>query len=73
MIENRSGRKPWLGPRIWDRCTEPNRLLTRSASNAYFSQTLSVIAIPDTDAALKDAVDVVFEDFLQYCELLNSA
>ena len=51
-----SGRKPWLGPRIWDNCEEPNRLLTRSASNAYFSQTLSVIAIPDTDAKLKDAV-----------------
>jgi hypothetical protein len=66
-----SGRKPWLGPRIWDPCTEPNRLLTRSASNAYFSQTLSVIHIPDTDAALKEAVDAVFEDFLQYCESLE--
>ena len=65
-----SGRKPWLGPRIWDPCTEPNRLLTRSASNAYFSQTVSVIAIPDTEAALKEAVDGVFEDFLQYCENL---
>ena len=63
-----SGRKPWLGPRIWDNCEEKNRLLTRSASNAYFSQTLSVIAIPDTDAKLKDAVDEVYEDFLQYCE-----
>lgn len=63
-----SGRKPWLGPQVWDSCQEPNRLLTRSASNAYFSQTLSVIAIPDTEAALKDAVDEVFEDFLQYCE-----
>ena len=62
------GRKPWLGPRIWDACEEPNRLLTRSASNAYFSQTLSVIHIPDAEAALKEAVDAVFEDFLQYCE-----
>jgi len=66
-----SGRKPWLGPRIWDTCPEPNRLLIRSASNAYFSQTVSVIAIPDTDAALRDAVDEVFEDFLQYCESLE--
>ncbi len=63
-----SGRKPWLGPRIWDPCEEHNRLLTRSASNAYFSQIISVIAIPDTDAALKGAVDEVFEDYLQYCE-----
>ena len=62
------GRKPWLGPRIRDACEEPNRLLNRSASNAYFSQTLSVIHIPDAEAALKEAVDAVFEDFLQYCE-----
>ena len=62
------GRKLWLGPRIRDACEEPNRLLTRSASNAYFSQTLSVIHIPDAEAALKEAVDTVFEDFLQYCE-----
>ena len=63
-----SGRQPWLGPRIRVPCTEPNRLLNRSASNAYFAQTLSVIHIPDAEAALKDAVDAVFEDFLQYCE-----
>ena len=62
------GRKPWLGPRIRDACKEPNRLLNRSASNAYFSQTLSVIHIPDAEAALKEAVDTVFEDFLQYCD-----
>ena len=66
-----SGRQPWLGPRVWEPCTEPNRLLTRSASLAYFSHTLGVIAIPDTDAALKDAVDTVFEDFLQYAESLE--
>ena len=62
------GHKPWLGPRIRDACNEPNRLLNRSASNAYFSQTLSVIHIPDAEAALKEAVDTVFEDFLQYCD-----
>jgi MrfA Zn-binding domain len=71
LLGNCSGRKPWLGPRVWEPCTEANRLLVRSASNAYFSQTLSVIAIPDTDAALKDAVDEVFEDFLQYCESIE--
>ena len=65
-----SGRKPWLGPRIWDTCKEPNRLLTRSASNAYFSQTIGVIAIPDANEALRESVDEVFEDFLQYCESL---
>ncbi len=63
-----SGRKPWLGPRIWESCNKFNRLLTRSASNAYFSQTMGVIAIPEGDLALKDAVDRVWEDYLQYCE-----
>lgn len=63
-----SGRQPWLGPRAYERCDEPNRLLTRSASNAYFSQTMGVISIPDTDEAIREAVDRVWEDFLQYAE-----
>ncbi len=63
-----SGRMPWLGLRVWEPCEEANRLLVRSASNAYFSQTLRVIAIPDADAALKEAVDKVYEDYLQYVE-----
>ena len=62
------GRQPWLGPHIFEDCDKPNRLLVRSASNAYFSQTLSVIAIPDADAEIRDAVDRVYEDFLQYAE-----
>lgn len=66
-----SGQKPWLGPNIWESCENSNRLLVRSASNAYFSQTLSVIAIPDTDAALREAVDQVFENHLKYCESLE--
>lgn len=65
-----SGRQPWLGPRVWEECGKANRLLVRSASNAYFAQTLSAIAIPDTDAALKEAVDKVYDDFLQYAESL---
>lgn len=67
-LGNCSGRQPWLGPRVWEPCKNENRLLVRSASNAYFSQTLSVISIPDAEAALKDAVDEVYEDFLQYAE-----
>ncbi|MEI7892750.1 MAG: DUF1998 domain-containing protein [Myxococcales bacterium] len=63
-----SGRSPWLGPRIREQCEKPNRLLTRSASNAYFSQTASVISLPDRDQAVRDAVDRVWEDYLQYCE-----
>jgi hypothetical protein len=63
-----SGRSPWLGPRVRVPCDKPNRLLIRSASNAYFSQTVSVISLPDSDQAVCDAVDRVWEDYLQYCE-----
>ncbi|HFE46481.1 MAG TPA: DUF1998 domain-containing protein [Nannocystis exedens] len=70
-----SGKRPWLGRNAWETCVDPktgerhpNRLLIRSASNAYFTQTLSVIHIPDQDAPLREAVDRVWEDFLQYAE-----
>ena len=63
-----SGRSPWLGPRVSQPCDKPNRLLTRSASNAYFSQTVSVISLPDSDQVVREAVDRVWEDYLQYCE-----
>ena len=36
---------------------EPNRLLVRSASNAYFSHTLSVISIPDKTHELYQTLD----------------
>jgi hypothetical protein len=70
------GHRPWLGrwakevcvSRQDERHPEPNRLLVRSASNAYFSQILRVISIPEADVALREAVDQVFEDFLQYAE-----
>lgn len=62
------GRSPWLGPRVRAECGKPNRLLTRSASNAYFSQTVSVISLPASDQAVRDAVDRVWEDYLRYCE-----
>lgn len=69
------GHRPWLGPKAQEVCQregtgnpEYNRLLVRSASNAYFSQVLSVISLPDSDAALREAVNLVYEDFLQYVE-----
>jgi len=71
------GLRPWLGPVASERCggeegkPQPNRLLLRSASDAYFSQVLRVISIPDRDAELKMAVDKVWEDFLQYVEGLD--
>ncbi len=36
---------------------EPNRLLVRSASNAYFSHTLGVISIPDNTQELYETLD----------------
>ncbi len=47
---------------------EYNRLLVRSASNAYFSQTLSVISLPDTDAKLNKILDNFYEEDLEYEE-----
>lgn len=64
------GQRPWLGNAAWERCggpegpAQPNRLLLRNASDAYFSQVLRVISIPDVDANLRLAVDKVYDDFL---------
>ncbi len=70
------GHRPWLGDRqfpCYSTTTdddgqivttdkhEYNRLLIRSASNAYFSQTLSVISLPDTDTHLNKVLDRFYE------------
>jgi hypothetical protein len=56
-----NGSRPWLGPGTKEPCGEPNRLLIRSASNAYFPQLMSVISIPDlqsgVDQIIKSAWD----------------
>lgn len=57
------GRRPWLGPRSQEACRDEhgevvvNRLLIRSASNAWFSDTAAVISIPDADGPLLAAVE----------------
>lgn len=69
-----NGPRPWLGAFGRERCgrgddtPQVNRLLVRSASNAYFSQTLSVISIPDQSERVRLAVGEVWDDFLQFCE-----
>ncbi|UKO98351.1 DUF1998 domain-containing protein [Nostoc sp. UHCC 0870] len=73
------GHRPWLGSfaqepyciRESTGLPEYNRLLVRSASNAYFSQILSVISLPDLDEGLRNAVNLVYEDFLQYAESVS--
>ena len=66
-----NGWQPWLGPRVFEPCDEPNRMLVRTASNAYFPQTMSVISLPDRDEAVAKAVDQVWEHYLQYIEDLD--
>ena len=64
------GQRLWLGVHAREACLSesgtpyPNRLLVRSASNAYFAQNLSVIHIPAKDSELKKAVDQVWTDYL---------
>ncbi|MDF1738646.1 MAG: DUF1998 domain-containing protein [Verrucomicrobiales bacterium] len=47
-----NGRRPWLGPFSKDECSNPSKLLVRSASNAYFPQLYSVISIPEGASGL---------------------
>jgi hypothetical protein len=67
-----NGPRPWLGPNARERCgdgadraVQPNRLLVRAASNAYFAQTLSAISIPEPGLKLRSAVEAVWTDYLQ--------
>jgi hypothetical protein len=56
-----------LGPATerGEHCGEYNRLLIRTASNAYFPQKLSVISLPDRGQALHTAVGKVWQSHLQ--------
>ena len=71
-----SGRMPWLGPMARQQCENEttgrphnNRLLIRTASNAYFSQILSVISIPEPGKEIREAVDKVYESHLKIVKL----
>ena len=64
---NCDGSRHWLGPYTREPCGEPNRLLIRTASNAYFPQQMSVISLPDRDETVKQAVQAVW-DFLEEAE-----
>lgn len=70
-----NGRRPWLGPLSKEKCTNPSKLLVRSASNAYFPQLYSIISIPDGATGLQ-AVLKKFETDLEKVtsvELLSMA
>ncbi len=61
------GARPWLGPAMKERCDEMNRLLVRTASNAYFPQRMSVISLPERLETVREAVSAVW-DFLETAE-----
>lgn len=56
-----NGARPWLGPYANESCGEPNRLLIRTASNAYFPQLMSAISLPDRHEDLRNAVESVWD------------
>lgn len=51
-----SGARPWLGKHAREECNQPNRLLIRTASNAYFAQVVSVLSLPDRGNDAEEAV-----------------
>ena len=55
------GSRPWLGPYTKESCDQMNRLLIRTASNAYFTQLMSVISLPDRNEGLREAVETVWD------------
>lgn len=59
-----NGSRPWLGAGTREPCGEINRLLIRSASNAYFPEKMSVISLPDTRQPIDDIISSLWDDFL---------
>ena len=56
------GARPWLGLNANEDCKLPSRLLTRTASNAYFPQVVSVLSLPDRGSAVETAVKALWDD-----------
>lgn len=51
-----SGERPWLGPMGRQECDKHIRLLVRTASNAYFTQVVSALSVPDEAGRLQGSV-----------------
>jgi hypothetical protein len=56
------GERPWLLDRDPDGCGEKLKLLTRTATNTYFPQVLTVISLPAEDDELSQLVDELSGD-----------
>ncbi|SRR6266567_4180547 len=59
-----NGSRPWLGAGTRESCGDINKLLIRSASNAYFPEHMSIISIPDSRQPIDDIVGNLWDDFL---------
>ena len=58
------GARPWLGRNTEEECSQPSRLLIRTASNAYFPQVLGVLSLPDQGVAIDTAVADYWDDLV---------
>lgn len=56
-----SGERPWLGEDGKEPCDERLQLLVRTASNAYFSQPMSALSVPDKAGDLRAALERVWD------------
>ncbi len=65
------GTRPWLGRSSPEDCNLPSRLLTRTASNAYFPQVVSVLSLPDRGTAVETVVRDLW-DLLQAVDSIAS-
>ncbi|MDF1555573.1 MAG: DUF1998 domain-containing protein [Deferrisomatales bacterium] len=50
------GTRPWLGADTRETCTEPARLLIRTATNAYFPQVVTALSLPNRGTDAEKAV-----------------
>lgn len=51
-----NGHRPWLGKQADEPCEHSLQMLSRTASNSYFSQTVSALSIPEKGRELQKAV-----------------
>lgn len=56
VLPDCKGRRPWLGHQADVTCTHKLHLLSRTASNAYFAQTVSALSIPEKGRELQAAI-----------------
>ncbi len=56
------GTRPWLGLNTAEDCTQPSRLLIRTASNAYFPQVVGILSLPDRGSAVERTVNELWDD-----------